>query len=59
MRGYVDDTGDPLAINPTVIVVPGSLQGTAEALFKKQVLAGGETNELYGAVEIVVSPYLV
>lgn len=45
-------------INPTHILVPRSLQTTAEDLFGQRILASGEENTLFGAVQILVSDHL-
>ncbi|AGW14128.1 Mu-like prophage major head subunit gpT family protein [Megalodesulfovibrio gigas] len=58
MEEYVDDAGTPLDVTPNLLVVPPSLRGAAEVLVNKETLAGGETNELYKAFELLVSGHL-
>lgn len=58
MRGLKADNGRPLAIKPVEIHVPTSLESAAELLFGKATINGGEENELYKAVKVVVNPYL-
>jgi phage major head subunit gpT-like protein len=53
MRAYKDHIGDPLEVEPTDIVVGVSNFQTAEDLFKKANLAGGESNTLNMAVNII------
>lgn len=58
MRSTKADNGRPLKIRPTHIYVPSALESAAEALFTKSLIDGGESNELYNAVKVVVCPYL-
>jgi len=52
------DYGAPLSITPDVLLVGPSNRSKAEAIVKKQNLAGGESNLDYGRVELVVAPWL-
>lgn len=58
MKAFTADGGRPLGINPNVLVVPGSLESAAENLIKKQALTGGESNVLFNAADVIVSPWL-
>lgn len=58
MRNIKNDQGQYLNINPTVIVVPPSLEATADALFNTKTLSGGGDNPNYGKVKVVVSPHV-
>lgn len=58
MRSIKGDNGRPQTWKPTEIHVPTALESQAEEVFAKQLIAGGETNELYKAVKVVVNPYL-
>jgi phage major head subunit gpT-like protein len=58
MMGYKDDEGQPLAIKPTHIIVGTSNWQPAKDLFKKALIAGGESNTLFEEVEIVLAKRL-
>ncbi len=58
MESFQTDRGRPAKVMPNVIVVGPSNRSAAEELFLTDRLAGGATNPLKGAVEILVSPYL-
>ena len=57
MQSYLDDEGHPLAIRPTHILVPPSLENTARTLLRA-IDASGASNPLAGALQIIVSPLL-
>lgn len=58
MRNLKSDNGRPLNMKPTHIFVPPALESAAELLFKRTLIDGGSSNELAGAVKVVVVPYL-
>lgn len=58
MKGLKGDNGKTLKIRPTEIHVPTALESAAELIFGKATINGGETNELYNAVKVVVNPNL-
>lgn len=58
MKGLKGDNGRPLTIRPMELHVPTTLESAAELLFAKVTINGGEENELYKAVKVVVNPYL-
>lgn len=58
MESYKTDIGRPARVVPNIIVVGPSNRSIAEELFLSSQKAGGATNPLKGAVEILVTPYL-
>ncbi|MEL6785119.1 MAG: Mu-like prophage major head subunit gpT family protein [Pseudomonadota bacterium] len=58
MTSQVDDEGSPLAVMPTLLVVPPSLRAAANELIKAERRANGETNTDRDLVEVLVCPYL-
>lgn len=58
MQALKGDGGRPLAINPTLLVVPPALRQAALDTVKAERNAAGATNTNMNAVEILVSPYL-
>lgn len=58
MTGQEDEAGRKLAIKPTLLVVPNSLQFAANDIVKATVNAAGATNTDYNLVDVLVSPYL-
>lgn len=58
MREFTNDYGDPLDINPTILVYPPNLHSKAKALINAAELPGGGTNTNYKAVEIMDVPWL-
>lgn len=52
------DNGNPLAINPRVLIVPPSLEGAAREIVGNQYNAAGGSNKWYGTAEVLVVPYL-
>ncbi|MBF0604594.1 MAG: Mu-like prophage major head subunit gpT family protein [Nitrospirae bacterium] len=58
MTALKGDTGDPLYVQPDLIVVGPSNQSAAEEIFLADRNAAGATNTLYKAVKILVSPFL-
>ncbi|PTE15939.1 Mu-like prophage major head subunit gpT family protein [Pseudogemmobacter blasticus] len=58
MTAFKGDGGRPLGIRPTTLVVPAALRSAADDLINKANLAGGESNVLYKAVDVIVSDWL-
>ncbi len=58
MTGQKDDEGNPLAVMPTLLVVPPTLRSKANELLKAERKANGQTNTDKDLVEILVCPYL-
>jgi phage major head subunit gpT-like protein len=58
MMAFKRDGGDPLGLVPTHLVVPSTLEAAGRAIVKKENLAGGESNEYFGTVELLCSPWL-
>ncbi|NRA56243.1 MAG: Mu-like prophage major head subunit gpT family protein [Gammaproteobacteria bacterium] len=58
MKSLKSDEGRPLNVRPKLLVVGASNESAAEELIKVRELAGGGTNTLYNAVEILVVPWL-
>ncbi|CAL4866725.1 hypothetical protein MMA231_00969 [Asticcacaulis sp. MM231] len=59
MASWTDDNGENLGIKPTHIVVGTSNAAAAKNLFKKQNLAGGESNTYDGELQIIEAPRLL
>lgn len=51
-------SGKPLGINPTHLVVPRSLETAARKLINAQLINGGESNIWANTAELIVSDYL-
>ena len=58
MTGRKGDHGRPLGIRPTTLVVPASLEITADKLLTAMYGANGASNVLAGKVKILVCPWL-
>jgi phage major head subunit gpT-like protein len=58
MEKMTDESGRKLGIKVTQLVCGPSNRSAAEALILRDKVNGGDTNELYKSVELVVSPYL-
>lgn len=58
MQAFKSENDELLGVRPTHIVVPPSLELAAKKLFEQGLIAGGNTNPLYKAVEIIVAPLL-
>lgn len=52
------DNGRPLGINPTVLVVPPTLEFEARALLENAINAAGATNELKGRLKVQIASWL-
>ena len=59
MEELTADGGRPLGISPSMLVVPPALRATANKLINNLLIAGGESNPNYQAVEVKVVPWLV
>ena len=59
MASQKGDSGKPLKVMGTHIVVSPNLQEVANDLFNKEFLANGETNTLRGRLQVVVAPELL
>lgn len=58
MTGRKGDFARPLGINPTVLVVPPTLEFQARQLLENAVNAAGATNELKGRLKVQVASWL-
>jgi len=58
MESQTSDEGKKLRIKPNLLVCGPSNRAAAESLIKNKYLANGENNRLYGAVELLVTPWL-
>jgi len=58
MMNFKADGGRPLAIRPTLLVVPPSLEGAGFEVLKANRAAAGATNVYQGTAELLVSPWL-
>ena len=58
MTAFTSDSGNPLNIMPTALVVPTSLQFDAKRLIEKQLVSAGETNIHAGSVRIIMNKFL-
>jgi phage major head subunit gpT-like protein len=58
MRAILGEGGQPLRINPNLLVIPQTLEGTAKKILKAQTNFGGSTNLDYNLVDYVVIPWL-
>lgn len=58
MMGFESEEGRPLGIMPTHLLVGPSNRAAAQAIIEAQFGANGATNTNFGAVKLIVSPYL-
>lgn len=58
MRNQKADGGRPLDVRPTLLVVPTTLEGKAQAVIATQRLANGADNPNYNLVKIHATPWL-
>lgn len=58
MQSLKADGGRPLGVKPTVLVVPPSLRAAAIEIVKNERLASGASNPNFGAVDLIVSPWV-
>lgn len=52
------DSGRPLRVRPSLLVVPPSLRQAAMQITQREYLQNGESNPLYKIVDVLVSPWL-
>ena len=55
MMSLKSDGNRELNINPSLLVVPPSLEGAARRLLKKDL----DGNEWYGTADVLVTPYVI
>ncbi|MGO4196551.1 Mu-like prophage major head subunit gpT family protein [Rhizobium sp. YAF28] len=58
LTGMKGDYGQPLAINPTLLVVGPSLEGAAKRIVQSVLVNGGESNPWAGTAEVLMVPWL-
>lgn len=58
MRGIKTDSGRPLLVNPTVLIVPPELEDTARKLLIAQQNSAGASNIYAGSAELIVTGWL-
>lgn len=58
LSGMKGDHGRPLGVNPTLLVVPPSLESAGRKLLNSEFAAGGETNEWKGTAELLKVSWL-
>ena len=58
MMGITDSNGEPLGMNPTLLVVGKNNRGAAKALIEAVTADGGGSNIYYNDVDLLVSPYV-
>jgi phage major head subunit gpT-like protein len=59
MASRVNDEGRPLGIIPTHLVVTPSNRAAAQAILEAQFGPNGASNTNFGAVKLIVSPYMI
>ena len=59
MMSQKADGGRPLAVTPSLLIVPPSLRSAAQSLIESLLINGGDSNPNYHAVEVLVCPWLV
>lgn len=59
MRELTDDKGRPLNIQPNLLIVPPSLELTADKLINQLALATGESNIMRGKYQLHVSSFIL
>lgn len=57
MRSIKNDMGKPMGINPTLLVVPPTLELTARKLLNAEII-GNNSNVLQGATQLLVTPWV-
>lgn len=58
MRGIKTDSGRPLLVNPTILIVPPELEDTARKLLIAQQNSAGASNIYAGSAELIVTGWL-
>lgn len=59
MLALTDESGEPLNIRPTHLVVGPSNRATALSILKDERLANGASNRNFGTAELIINPRLV
>ncbi len=57
MRSTKNDMGKPMSINPTLLVVPPTLEYTARKLLNAEIISNN-SNVLQGATQLLVTPWV-
>jgi len=58
MQSFKSDEGNPLGINPNILVVSPTNRAAGKALIEAETLASGASNTNFKAVELYVCPWL-
>jgi phage major head subunit gpT-like protein len=58
MMNYRTDNGRILGVNPTVLVVPPSLEAAALNLLNTEIKTGGGSNPWKGTAQLIVTPFV-
>lgn len=58
MASFTADNGDPLAMRPTLLVVPPSLESAARTLLNSEIISNS-TNIWRGSVDLLVTPWVI
>jgi phage major head subunit gpT-like protein len=58
MMGFKNDAGKPLAVRPTTLLVPPSLERAALDIIQAERLANGQSNTMMKTATVVVCPWL-
>lgn len=58
MSALKADGGRPLALKPTLLVVPSGLRAAAQKLIETQIINSGESNPNYKLVAVLVCPWI-
>jgi len=58
MMGLKTRSGEPIGITPSTLYVGASNRAAAQRIVEMQLINGGENNPNYGAVKLVVVPWL-
>jgi phage major head subunit gpT-like protein len=59
MQSIKSDSGKPLGITPTHMIVPPSLEGAGRDILKSLLGTGGESNKWAGSAELIVTPLIM
>jgi phage major head subunit gpT-like protein len=59
MSSQRGESGKPLKITPTKLVCSPTLAETARKIFSKELISGGESNTLFGRLEVISAPELL
>lgn len=58
MYGILGSDGEPIGAEPTLLVVPPALEGTARSILFAEMVGNGESNVWRGSAELLVVPEL-